>query len=89
MGYGYLNTIVGTTSRSRLNELRKSSASTVFINQYFGNGSFSNDGVDFVNSIPNQMVIYYIGGIKYTDYYTQYYPYPSYDTIPIGLENLF
>lgn len=59
--------ITGTTSRSRVNLLRKSTASTIFSEQYFGNGSFINDGVDYTESISGVSVVYYLGGIKFVD----------------------
>jgi hypothetical protein len=59
--------IVTGSSSSRLTELRKYTITNVFTNQYFNNGSPTNDGVDTFNSIPNQMIVYYLGGIKYID----------------------
>lgn len=59
-------TITGT-SKSRLSELKKYSVSSDFTKQYFGNGSLINDGVAYDNSIENNKIVYYIGGIKYTD----------------------
>lgn len=55
-------------SSSRLSELRKYTITDVFNNQYFGNGSDINNGVDFNESIQNEKVVYYIDGIKYSDY---------------------
>lgn len=52
---------------SRLSELRKYTITDEFINQYFGNGSYNSDGVDYVNSISGVSVVYYIGGIRYVD----------------------
>jgi len=59
--------VTGTTSNSRLNELRKYTVSSVFANQYIGSGSFTQDGVDFVNSTSGVCVTYYLGAIKYVD----------------------
>lgn len=59
--------ITGTTNNSRLNELRKYSVSTVFANQYVGNGTTNTDGVDYANSISGITVTYYLGGIKFID----------------------
>ena len=61
-----LSTVTGT-STTRLNELRKYVDTNVFANMYFVyNGS--NDGVDVINSLPNEKIIYYIGNIRYVDY---------------------
>jgi len=59
--------VTGNTSTSRLIELRKYTTSNIFENQYIGNGSFTNDGVDYSSSISGVSVTYYIGGIKYID----------------------
>lgn len=59
--------ITGTTSNSRLNELKKYEITNIFSQQYYDNGSLSNDGVDFLNSTSGISVTYYIGGIKYID----------------------
>jgi len=55
---------------SRLSELRKYAITEVFTEQYVGNGGYGNNGVDYINSIENQMIIYYIDEIKYIDYIT-------------------
>jgi len=60
----------GSTSNSRLSELKKYAINVPFSQQYFGNGSITNDGVDFNNSVSGNTVTYYIGGIKYVDIYT-------------------
>jgi hypothetical protein len=60
--------IVTGASSSRLSELRKYTITNVFADQYFGGGSLTVDGVDYTTSIPNVTVVYYIGGIRYTDY---------------------
>jgi hypothetical protein len=76
--YEYDGDLTGTTinnvtytitgeCQSRLSELKKFSQSSYFANQYLGNGSFINDGVDYLNSIQNMKVVYYIGGIRYID----------------------
>jgi hypothetical protein len=59
--------VITGSSNSRLSELKKYTITNVFSNQYFTNGSVSNDGIDLTNSIQNQLIIYYIGGIQYTD----------------------
>lgn len=51
---------------SRLNELKKYKVTTIFTEQYFGNGSINLNGVDYNNSNENN-IIYYIDGIKYND----------------------
>lgn len=60
----------GTTSNSRLSELKKYAVGVPFNQQYFGGGSFTVDGVDFPNSNTGSSVTYYITGIKYVDIYT-------------------
>jgi len=59
--------ITGTTNNSRLIELKKYAVGVTFPQQYFGGGSFANDGVDFTNSIEGEVMTYYIGGIKFVD----------------------
>jgi len=60
-----MSTVLGSCV-SRLNELRTYSNSNVFNEQYIGNGSFTNNGVDFNLSTPLN-IIYYLGGIRYND----------------------
>jgi hypothetical protein len=62
--------IVSGSSSSRLSELRKYTTSSVFANQYFGNGSYTVDGVDYLNSNTGTSITYYLGGIKYIDLLT-------------------
>jgi hypothetical protein len=51
---------------SRLNELKKYKVTSIFTEQYFGNGSDIVNGVDYdISNTDN--VIYYIDGIKYND----------------------
>lgn len=59
--------IVTGTSSSRLSELRKYVITNVFTEQYFNNGTPTNDGVDIISSIPNEKIVYYLGGIRYVD----------------------
>ena len=59
--------VTGTTDNSRLAELRKYTATSVFADQYVGGGSWSTDGVDYPNSVSGVSVVYYIGGIRYVD----------------------
>jgi hypothetical protein len=72
--------ITGTTSNSRLIELKKYKVTDEFTEQYFGNGSMSTNGVDYQDSISGISVTYYIDGIKYIDNVTgnsttfQYFP---------------
>jgi len=61
--------ITGTTTNTRLAELKKYAKGVPFSQQYFGSGSTINDGVDYNNSISGSTVVYYIGGIKFTDKY--------------------
>lgn len=55
------------TSHSRLNELKKYKVTDTFIEKYRGNGSITNDGVDYSDSNPETHITYFIGGIKYVD----------------------
>lgn len=59
--------VTGSTNNSRLVELRKYTITNDFTKQYVGNGSWTNDGVDYPNSPSINYVVYYIGGIKYVD----------------------
>jgi len=59
--------IIGRTDNSRLQELRKYVVSPTFSQQYVGSGSWSTDGVDYGASTYPAFIVYYIGGIKYTD----------------------
>jgi len=59
--------VTGTTSYSRLAELKKYAIGVPFTQQYVGGGSTSVDGVDFTNSVSGVSVTYYIAGIKYID----------------------
>lgn len=59
--------LISGTSSSRLSELRKYTVSPIFANQYIGGGSPTVDGVDYAHSFAYIKVIYYLGGIKYTD----------------------
>ena len=62
--------VTGGTNNSRLIELKKYAIGVSFDNQYFGNGSWTNNGVDFTNSTEDVEVVYYISGIKFIDYIT-------------------
>ena len=59
--------ITGRTDNSRLQELRKYVVTPTFSQQYVGGGSWTQDGVDYPNSPAIEYVVYYLGGIKYTD----------------------
>ena len=59
--------ITGSTNNSRLLELCKYSINVPFSEQYFGSGSLTIDGVDYVNSPSIEYVVYFIGGIRYVD----------------------
>lgn len=59
--------IVTGTSSSRLSELRKYVVTDVFTEKYFNNGTPTNDGVDITSSIPNEKIVYFLGGIRYVD----------------------
>jgi hypothetical protein len=58
--------VTGQTS-SRLSELRKYKVTDEFHLKYRGGGSLNSDGVDFDESDPETIVVYYLGGIKYFD----------------------
>ena len=75
--------VTGTTDNSRLAELRKYTATSVFADQYVGGGSWSSDGVDYTNSVSGVSVVYYIGGIRYVDG-TYIPPTPSTLTVETG-----
>lgn len=59
--------VTGNTDNSRLLELRKYTINVPFLEQYFGGGSLTVDGVDYVNSPSIEYVVYFIGGIRYVD----------------------
>jgi hypothetical protein len=59
------NVVIGGAT-SRLSELRKYVISG-FTLMYFSGGTYFKDGVDYIYSIENQKMTYYIGGIKYVD----------------------
>lgn len=54
-------------STSRLNELQKFTHSEIFTEKYFGDGSVISDGVDYSISSENQVIVYYLNGIRYVD----------------------
>ncbi|MFA5207121.1 MAG: hypothetical protein WC428_00325 [Candidatus Paceibacterota bacterium] len=66
----YVPYVVTGQCTSRLLELRKYSVTDVFANQYFGNGNYIVDGVDYSNSISGVSVVYFLGGIRYVDLLT-------------------
>ena len=59
--------IVTGTSTSRLYELRKYTITTVFADQYIGGGDINTDGVDYTESVEDESIVYYLGGIMYID----------------------
>jgi hypothetical protein len=65
---GITNTTYTVTGEctSRLSELRKYTISG-FTSQYVSGGTYIVDGVDYSNSNENQIITYYLGGIKYVD----------------------
>ena len=52
---------------TRLYELQKFTHSTVFTDEYFSGGTFTNNGVDYNVSIENKSITYYLNGIMYVD----------------------
>lgn len=77
--------IVTGYSTSRLNELKKFAVNVPFNQQYIGGGSYSVDGVDFINSISGVSVIYFIGGIRYVDTFTGTSATTTFDFITVGI----
>lgn len=70
--------LVTGTSSSRLSEIRKYSTSPYVYNQYFLSNDYLIDGLDLVKSglygttgvtgFTNYTIIYYVGGIEYTQF---------------------
>lgn len=77
--------LVTGESTSRLTELRKYTVTNVFANQYIGGGTYSSDGVDYLNSISGISVVYYIGGIRYVDVLTGTTTRTTFDFISTGV----
>jgi len=61
--------IITGESTSRLSELKRYKVTNVFAQKYIGGGSFTSNGVDYNSSSENNVVVYYIDGIKYRDIY--------------------
>jgi hypothetical protein len=59
--------VTGTTNNSRLIELKKYATGVPFSQQYIGGGSSTVDGVVYSQSTQFIKMVYYIGGIKFTD----------------------
>lgn len=59
--------VVTGSSTSRLSELRKYTVTSIFNQQYWSDGTYTNNGVDFTQSTSGVSVVYYINGIKYID----------------------
>lgn len=76
--------ITGSSS-SRLSELRKYTVTDIFTEQYPSGGNMNSDGVDYSNSLENEIIIYYIGGIKYTDLIIDDIISTSFIYIPTGI----
>lgn len=84
-------TITGT-SKSRLNEFRKYTISSVFTEQYVTGGTWSLDGVSELQSNPDDRYVYFIGGVRYEDNligtaYTTTFMYASPDNSPDFITN--
>ncbi len=58
--------ITGHTT-SRLVELKKVKATDIFSEKYHSGGAIDKNGVDYSNSVDDEIVVYYINGMKYTD----------------------
>lgn len=59
--------VTGTTSNSRVIELKKYALNVPFSQQYVSGGNTSTDGVDYANSESGITMTYYLGGIKFVD----------------------
>lgn len=79
-------TVTGNTS-SRLNELKKIKPSNIFTEKYYGNGSYTNNGVDYLNSIENVNIIYYINNVKYNDIYLNGIWITTYEYESVDIDN--
>lgn len=77
--------VVTGYSTSRLSELKKFAVNVSFNQQYFGGGSYTVDGVDFINSISGVSVVYYIGGIRYVDTLTGTSATTTFDFTTVGI----
>lgn len=66
-GYTYTPYIVTGGSTSRLNELEKYKIDPLFNEKYVSGGNWNTDGVDYVNTIQNVRIVYYLGGIQFVD----------------------
>jgi len=79
--------ITGTTDNSRLSELRKYTVTTGFTLQYVSGGNWTTDGVDYPNSPAIEYVVYYLGGIKFTDITLIDGTYTTFEYAPNNTEN--
>ena len=79
--------ITGRTNNSRLQELRKYRVTPNFTQQYIGGGSWTTDGVDYGQSPAIEYVVYYLGGIKYTDITLIDGTYTTFEYTPNNTEN--
>ena len=85
--------IITGSCTSRLEEFKKYTITTNFNELYIGDGTPISDGVDLVNSVENERVIYYIGGIRYVDTYGEdddgnVLVLTTYEYVSQGLESL-
>jgi hypothetical protein len=77
--------VVTGYSISRLSELKKFAVNVPFSQQYTGGGSYTIDGVDYVNSISGVSVVYYLGGIRYLDVLTGTSATTTFDFTTVGI----
>jgi len=81
--------VTGSTSHSRLAELKKYAVGVSFSEQYVNNGSLTVDGVAYgdPNTVSGKSVVYYISGIKYFDILTGTSSGTTYSFTPQGIDN--
>ena len=83
----YNNGVVSGSCTSRLNELKKYKITENFSEKYFGFGSTTTNGVDYLNSTPDN-ILYYIDGIKYNDVIVNNVTNSSFEFISTGYNSV-
>jgi hypothetical protein len=81
--------VTGSTSNSRLKELKKYAVGVPFSQQYVGNGSLIVDGVAYSDpdTVSGKSVVYYISAIRYFDVLTGASSGTTYSFTPQGIDN--